>query len=141
MDNEYLLVSLKNDKPRTITPAPTIMRMIQEHKRVQNGYKLRAGAAWGDKLNLVFTNEIGYCLDRFTVYSNFKRATGARFHDMRHTYAVAALRSGDDIKTVQETLGHHTAAFTLDVYAHVTEQMRKDSAARMDTFIQGLEKL
>ena len=54
---------------------------------------------------------------------------------LRHSYAVAALQSGDDIKTVQETLGHHTAAFTLDIYGHVTERMKKDSADRMERFI------
>ena len=47
-----------------------------------------------------------------------------RFHDLQHSYAVAAIRAGDDIKTVQETLGHATAAFTLDVYGHVTNQMK-----------------
>ena len=61
------------------------------------------------------------------------------FHDLRHSYAVAALRSGDDIKTVQENLGHHTAAFTLDTYAHVTEKMRQESARRMDRFIEGIQ--
>ena len=55
-----------------------------------------------------------------------------------HSYAVAALQSGDDIKTVQENLGHHTAAFTLDVYGHVTEQMKQASAARMERFIQSV---
>lgn len=57
---------------------------------------------------------------------------------MRHSYAVAAIKSGDDIKTVQENLGHATAAFTLDVYAHVTEQMKRDSAQRMEQFIQSV---
>ena len=46
--------------------------------------------------------------------------------------------SGDDIKTVQENLGHATAAFTLDRYGHVTEQMRKESADRMERFIKGV---
>ena len=32
------------------------------------------------------------------------------------------LRSGDDVKTVQENLGHVTAAFTLDVYGHISEK-------------------
>lgn len=61
-----------------------------------------------------------------------------RFHDLRHTYAVMAIKSGDDIKTVQENLGHATAAFTLDVYGHVTAQMRRDSASRMEGVIQSL---
>ena len=55
---------------------------------------------------------------------------------MRHTYAVNAIRAGDDIKTVQSNLGHATAAFTLDRYAHFTESMRQDSAARMEGFIK-----
>lgn len=51
-----------------------------------------------------------------------------RFHDMRHTFAVLSLQAGDDIKTVQENLGHHSAAFTMDTYAHVTDAMRKESS-------------
>jgi len=51
---------------------------------------------------------------------------------------VFALQSGDDIKTVQENLGHATAAFTLDVYGHVLEEMKQASASRMEKTIQGL---
>ena len=64
-----------------------------------------------------------------------------RFHDLRHSYAVAAIRSGDDIKTVQGNLGHATAAFTLDVYGHVTNQMKQASAARMETYIKDVLNL
>ena len=49
-----------------------------------------------------------------------------------------SIQSGDDIKTVQENLGHATAAFTLDVYGHVTEKMKRESAARMEAFIQAV---
>ena len=56
-------------------------------------------------------------------------------HGMRHSYAVAALQIGDDVKTVQNNLGHATAAFTLDVYGHVTDQMKEKSANRMERFI------
>ncbi len=64
-----------------------------------------------------------------------------RFHELRHSYAVAALQSGDDIKTVQENLGHHTAAFTLDVYGHVTDRMKQASADRMEGFIKSVSSL
>jgi len=59
-----------------------------------------------------------------------------RFHDPRHSYAVMSLESGDDIKTVQTNLGHATASFTLDVYSHVSQKMRQQSAERMEQFIQ-----
>ncbi|MDL2253118.1 tyrosine-type recombinase/integrase [Ruminococcaceae bacterium OttesenSCG-928-I18] len=93
-------------------------------------------------MDLVFTNEIGQHLVHLTVYRHYKSIVASlgqpklRFHDMRHSYAVMALMGGDDIKVVQSTLGHHSAAFTLDTYAHVTEQMQEESAARMDEKIK-----
>ncbi len=62
----------------------------------------------------------------------------ARFHDLRQTYAAAAIKSGDDIKTVQENLGHATAAFTLNVYGHVTSRMKQVSASRTEQFISAV---
>ena len=61
-----------------------------------------------------------------------------RFHDLRHTYATISLLNGDDIKTVSENLGHATVAFTLDVYGHVTDSMRKASSDRMQNFFESL---
>ena len=46
-----------------------------------------------------------------------------------------------EYKTVQNNLGHATASFTLDVYGHVTEQMKRDSSSRMEGFIQGISGL
>ena len=51
---------------------------------------------------------------------------------------MAAIKSGDDIKTVQGNLGHATASFTLEVYGHVTDQMQRDSAERMQKFIKSV---
>ena len=51
---------------------------------------------------------------------------------------MASLRSGDDIKTLQANLGHHSAAFTLDQYGHVTDQMMQASSDRMEAYIKGL---
>jgi len=65
-------------------------------------------------------------------------APGARVHDLRHTFAVNGLQNGDDVKTVQENLGHASAAFTLDEYGHVSERMKKESARRQQAFIESL---
>lgn len=144
---EYMLISPKNNKSRQITPASAVMQVLKAHRIRQMEWQLKAGPAWENDKNLVFTNQLGHNLSAQTVYLHFKKiAKGlglpeARFHDLRHSYAVAALQSGDDIKTVQENLGHHTAAFTLDIYAHVTEQMKTDSANRMDKFIKGISNL
>lgn len=39
------------------------------------------------------------------------------FHDLRHTYATAAIANGADVKSVQGLLGHASAKTTLDIYA------------------------
>ena len=62
----------------------------------------------------------------------------SRFHDLRHSFAVISLQNGDDIKTVQENLGHYTASFTLQRYAHATNKMKKSSADRMEQFIRSM---
>ena len=49
-----------------------------------------------------------------------------------------SLQAGDDIKTLQENMGHFSAAFTLDRYGHVTEEMRKASSQRMQAFINSM---
>ena len=51
---------------------------------------------------------------------------------------TVAIASGADIKSVQDLLGHATASFTLNVYAHTSEQMMKDTAARMQSYYDGL---
>lgn len=139
---ERRLVTTKNDKGRRITPAPTIMDVLRDQRRRQTEWRLQAGQAWENANDLVFMDALGRYLVAQTVYKHYKRIAAqigipdARFHDLRHSYAVAALQSGDDIKTVQENLGHHSAAFTLSTYAHVTEQMKRESADRMEQFIK-----
>lgn len=142
----YVFAPLKNDKTRMITPAPWVLQLLRTHRAKQAELRLKAGPLWEDS-GLVFTNEFGHHLAIHTVYKDFKKAAAAigrpdaRFHDLRHSYAVAAIRSGDDIKTVQGNLGHATAAFTLDVYGHVTEQMKQASAARMEGYIKDVLNL
>ena len=146
----YTLASLKNDKERLLTPPPMLLSMLKEQKREQVERRMKAGPAWRgwnsveeQKTGLVFTTEFGdhYCPQ--TVYAHFKKiakqigAEKANVHSLRHTYAVLCLQNGDDVKTVQSNLGHATAAFTLDVYGHVSEKMKQDSANRMEAYMQG----
>lgn len=140
---QYYFSSTKNGKIRVLTLAPSVVELFKAQKQTQEEKKCNAGILWEEN-NLVFSNETGGFLSYRTVYDCYKRIVqkigipNARFHDLRHSYAVASIRAGDDIKTVQENLGHHTAAFTLDVYGHVTKQMKQASANRMEQFIQSV---
>ena len=60
-----------------------------------------------------------------------------RFHDLRHTFSVLALQNGVDVKTLSSMLGHYSAGFTLDTYAHVTTSMQKQAANAVGSFLSG----
>lgn len=140
----YTLVPTKNSRSRIITAAPSVMTLLKKQKSQQAQMRLLVGQDWKNPWDLVFTNDFGGNLSHFTVYKTFKeivRSIGLeqeRFHDLRHSYAVVSIESGDDIKTVQANLGHATASFTLDVYGHVSQKMRRQSAERMEQFIRKL---
>ncbi len=62
-----------------------------------------------------------------------------RFHDLRHTFATNCLEYGMDVKTLSTILGHVSSATTLNVYAHVTDEMRRTAAAKIDSGIAKAE--
>lgn len=140
----YAFIEPKNDKSRIVRPPALVFNLLRQVKREQAESRLRAGSAWENKENFVFTNELGQPYKHETIRLHFKKIVASmgvpdmRFHDLRHSFAVVSLQLGDDIKTVQENLGHHSAAFTLDTYAHATDSMKKESANRLDAFINSL---
>ena len=144
-DGNYFLETPKSGKNRTILPAPIVMDALRNQLQRQQIEQEQAGKMWDNQFNLVFTDALGKYLVRRTVVKHFKKISqragisdDARFHDLRHSFAVSSLYAGDDIKTVQANLGHATAQFTLDVYGHVTQKMRQESANRMQKFYEQL---
>lgn len=144
-DTEFRFASLKNDKARVLTAADEVMEVLKLQKERQTAWAVALGDGWSNPDHLVFTTEFGRYINNKILYQNFKRImrklgkTDLRFHDLRHTYAVNSLRAGDDIKSVQENLGHATASFTLATYAHATPGMKRESAKRMTEFIRSVQ--
>lgn len=142
----YFISTTKSDKARQLTVAPFVMEILKKEREKQIDNQEKAGTAWRNVWNLVFVRADGSFIPTQTVLKRFKAVVSrigrpdARFHDLRHTYAVTALQEGDDLKTLQENLGHATATFTLDVYGHVSEKMKKDSADRMEKYINKIKK-
>ena len=64
-----------------------------------------------------------------------KRPPKIRFHDLRHAHASHLLAAGVNVKVVSERLGHASAAFTMDVYAHVMPGQQADAAAAVSALV------
>lgn len=137
---KYYIASTKSDKVRVLTAAPFVMDILRGVICKQEECRAEMGDAWQNEFALVFTDQTGKFIVPQTALKRFKAIAArigredARFHDLRHTYAVTALQEGDSVKTVQQNLGHATASFTLDVYGHVSDRMKRESAARIQAY-------
>lgn len=52
------------------------------------------------------------------------------FHDLRHTFATAAIASGADVKSVSSIMGHANAAMTLNIYATADSEAKRRAMER-----------
>lgn len=140
----YIAPTTKSGKPRQIEPPEIAFRYLRAERVKQMENRLAAGELWSNPHNLVFTDGTGKHMAVYTFYRHFKKIAAqigrpdARPHDLRHTAATVAIASGADIKSVQDLMGHATASFTLNVYAHTSDQMKRDTAARMQSYYDGL---
>lgn len=135
------LTSPKSRKVRSIIIPQTAVDILRSQQRTQYQYRLLAGPEWNNELSLVFTNEYGQPLPHASIEHEFKKIMISmklperRFHDLRHTFATEAIRAGVDVETVSKALGHFSVGFTLDVYGHVTQEMKEEAARRIQLSI------
>lgn len=142
----YILDSTKGGKPRIIEPPPIAFQYLRAEKKRQLQNRLRAGEYWDNPFDLVFTESTGRNIIPQTFHTHFKKIAAAigcpdaRPHDLRHTCATVAISSGANVKSVQSLLGHATASFTLNVYTHTSDAMRADTANRMQSYYETMQK-
>ncbi|MGH3866232.1 MAG: tyrosine-type recombinase/integrase [Pseudonocardiaceae bacterium] len=79
--------------------------------------------------------------DWFTSHAILAGLPPIRLHDVRHSYATAALRAGVPVKVVSERLGHASAAFTQDTYMHVIPGMDEHGARVAADAILGAQQV
>jgi hypothetical protein len=105
-------------------------------------HKLLVGACYQDS-GLVFTWPDGSTIHplRFSRwFEGHARRAGLpkiRLHDLRHSYASAALAAGVPAKVISERLGHATIAVTMDIYSHVLPGLDREAADSVARLILG----
>jgi integrase len=91
-----------------------------------------------DDHGLVFCRADGQPMSPASFYRHFvrllKRAgvPRIRVYDARHTFAALVPELGESPKTVQTMLGHTTITTTLDIYSHVSLDLEKRAAAKLN---------
>jgi len=122
---------------RTVALPSVVVDALRRHKIRQLEERLLAGSRWQDT-GYVFTTTIGTPLDGRSVTRFFTDALTraelphVRFHDLRHGCATLLLTQGASLRAIMETLGHSQIAVTANIYAHVGETIKRETAAMMD---------
>ena len=90
---------------------------------------------------LLFTNlknkfinpqKVGQMMIKYCQRSGVKYITP---HGLRHTHCSILFESGATLKDVQDRLGHSDIKTTMNIYAHVTEQKKEETALKFAAFL------
>ena len=134
---------------------PTTVQALREHRARQHEERLSIGPAWQRRQtdwrgqfrdDLVFTWPDGRLIHPQRISKWFVDRCGTadlpriRLHDVRHTYASAALANATgwhEMKLISQRLGHANIAITLDTYAHVLPAADEQAACTLARVILG----
>jgi integrase len=132
----------KTARGRSLAVDPVTVAALRRHRARQHEHRLQVGARYQDS-GLVFTWPDGSPIHplRFSRwFEQHARRAGLpriRLHDLRHSYASAALAAGVPAKVISERLGHATIAVTMDIYSHVLPGLDREAADSVARLILG----
>jgi len=130
---------------RSIALEAVTVAELRAHRKRQLEERLEWGGAYSDE-DLVFAREDGSPINPETLTLGFIRLAKAaglpriRLHDLRHSYATAALGAGVPVKVVSDRLGHANVGITSDLYMHVPDEMDRAAAERIADVILGAQR-
>lgn len=138
----YEILEPKTSKSkRTIPLLDIAVEALQIQKERQDKMKQQYKDIYSDE-GFIFSRYDGRYLNQREFMNDYHAflkkygVTDVRFHDLRHTFATLLLEAGEAPKVIQELLGHSTITTTMDIYAHVSSEVKKRTINRLDSLIE-----
>ncbi|MEG1989978.1 MAG: tyrosine-type recombinase/integrase [Clostridia bacterium] len=126
---------------RKVYISDTTVAILKKYQNEQLRQQLLLGSKWL-KSDRVFTTEYGAVmhpdsagniLERVTKKYNLKRIN---FHALRHTSISLMIASGIQVQVISRKAGHSSVQTTDRIYSHFFEDEFKDTADKMNQFLQ-----
>jgi integrase len=138
ISGQLITMDTKTARSKRTVPLPRlVVGALVEHRARQEQERLDCGTRWRASGH-VFTTTLGTPLDPDNT-SKFVQAAlvtaGARkvrMHDFRHGCVSVLLGLGVPPRTVMEIAGHSGLEMTMNVYAHVTLDDKRDALDKLD---------
>ena len=121
---------------RSIPLFDAIISDLADWRKTQGADAQMAQSAY-ENTGYVVTNEFGKPIEPRTFRDHYIRILKAAglphftFHALRHTFATRAIEQGMDVKALSKILGHASVGFTLDTYAHLLDDHKRESMMLM----------
>lgn len=142
--------SWKNYPPKTknayrIVPLPEIA-----YKQIEKWIKLRKEYA-AYFANVFYESQYLFCKKsgeplttrdlrtKFNVIVKKAELPKISPHGLRHTYTALQIQAGIDPKSLQMLLGHADIKTTLNVYAHLTEDKKRQTISKFDAMLKSFD--
>ena len=129
----------KGTQARRIDLLPDTIRALRAYRRKQMRWVRHRDGSLGAR-DFIFTFRSGKPLSLGTATKRFMDLVAGidlpriRLHDLRHTHASHLLEAGASVKAVQERLGHHDAAFTMESYVHSAPTIQRDAIKSLQAY-------
>ncbi len=134
--------SIKTPKtPKSIRTIPILNPLIPYLKTQLIGKK---------KNDVVFCNYKGELYDKsgiqvlfrdfnneYNKYIQNESCVHFTMHQFRHTFCTMLYNAGVDVKMAQDIMGHNSVNVTLDIYTHLSQESKKISADKINTYLAG----
>ncbi|TCL65881.1 site-specific recombinase XerD [Hydrogenispora ethanolica] len=131
----------KTTASERIVPAPDdVIDVLKQWRTQQKEWYLARGKNKIDSEDFIFLWEDGHLARPEYLSKHFHKLTekhgytGITFHKQRHSFATMLLENGEEIKTIQELLGHDSSEITTDTYTHVAEELKQRARSRLTGF-------
>jgi len=139
----YAEDSTKNDASNSSLPMPDIIiQMLKKLKARQSKNKLLQQNDYDDK-DYVFVRDNGQLIPPNYVTKHFKKVLARnglpiiKFHELRHSSASYLLYLGFNFKEIQMWLRHGNLATTMNIYAHLDMNAKKNIANTLNERFAG----
>lgn len=133
---------------RTLPASDDLLRLLEQHRKRQMENKLLYGTHYIDNIYndeqqyFIMTWQNGKVLHPNYYTTRIKKIMkkigiekNIRFHDIRHTNATLLVQQKVDFKTLQKRLGHADFNTTMNIYAHVAEDLQRDATDKITSLL------